>query len=365
MATHLAIFLPSLDGGGAEKVMLALAGEFASRGINTDIVVAIPQGRLLNHVPATVNLVSLDHRKTISATFSLAQYLKQRKPRCLLSTVFSANIAALLASKLARVETRIVTCEASLTEWNVQTGRRFGTAINKLAANLLYREADAAIAISEDVRSSLVKFHHFSSTSIHLIPNPLPLPDTSPRVRSAKGSKAMVLACGRLEGPKDYPTLLSAFAILRKRLDVSLTILGEGSLLNSLVDQAIALGIRQDVTFAGFQPETYPYFHAASLFVHSARYEGFGIVLLEALACGCPIVATDCEGGVREILDHGKYGTLVPVADPNALAAAMEDMLKGRAQFDDPTQHLRKYSLETIADSYMQVLFPNGVQDGR
>lgn len=361
MTTDLAIFLPSLGGGGAEKVMLALAGEFASRGVRTDVVIAMSGGRLMRDLPASVNLVSLGHRKPIVATLSLARYLRRARPQTLLPTVFSCNITALAARLVGGVPTRVVTCEASPTERDVIAPTRIGTAANIAAARLLYRQADSAIAISEGVRKSLEKFHLFSRTDIQVIPNPLPAAaseiPTPPRNR-----RPMIVACGRLEPQKDYPTLLDAFAILRKTMDAELSILGEGFLRDSLLAQAKRLGIDDDVVFHGFQSDPYAYFQRASLFAHAARYEGFGVVFLEAMACGCPIVATDCEGGVREVLDNGKFGVLVPVGDTHGFAAAMKDVLLGRIQLGDPTSHLRKYSLESIADAYLRVLFPDGIE---
>ena len=358
MTTDLAIFLPSLGGGGAEKVMLSLAGEFASRGIRTDIVIAMSGGSLMKDLPSTVNLVELGHRKTTAATLSLARYLRRSKPRTLLPTVFSCNVTALAAHAISGVPTRIVPREASPTERDVIASSRVGTMANIAAARLLYRRADAAIAISEGVRKSLAKFHWLSRAKIHVIPNPLPASATGSHDPPRQG-RPVIVACGRLEPQKDYPTLLKAFALLRRTMDVELSILGEGFLHESLAALAEELGVGGDVVFHGFQSDPYAYFQRASLFAHTARYEGFGVVFLEAMACGCPIVATDCEGGVREVLDNGRFGSLVPVGNVQGFATAMEDVLTGKVKLDDPRTHLRKYSLESIADAYLKVLFPD------
>lgn len=355
MSTDIAIFLPSLDGGGAEKVMLALASQFAARGHRCDLVIAISKGQLLHSVPEGVRLVELGQRKTINAALPLARYLGKEKPRTLLATVFSANIAALLASLLTFSRTRIVTCEASPTDWDVQAKTRLGTLLNKVAAKALYGRADATIAISEAVRDSALPYVGRSST-ICVIPNPLPQASSPSNHPRRPCNKPLVLACGRLEPQKDYPTMLRAFALLRKEIDAKLVILGEGALHASLERQAAQLSISENVKFEGFVPNPCSYMQQATVFLHTARYEGFGVVLLEALACGCAVVATDSPGGVRDVLANGAFGALVPVGDERGLADAMSDVLMGRLKFRDPAQHLEQYRLDVIADRYLEVL---------
>src|SRR5687768_13045595 len=147
MAKRVAIFLPSLSGGGAEKVMLSLAEQFVVRGFECDIVIAITKGHLLNSVPIGVRLVTLNKKKTIHAIRALAHYLQKERPDVLLATVFTASISALLARIYAGTRLRVVTCEANLTELDLRAESWLGTLLNTIAASILYRHADAAIAI--------------------------------------------------------------------------------------------------------------------------------------------------------------------------------------------------------------------------
>lgn len=358
MIKRVAIFLPSLDGGGAEKVMLALAERFVARGVACDIVIAITKGQLLNSVPAGVRLISLNKAKTLTATIRLAGYLRRERPDALLVTVFNATITALLAHSISFTSTRLVTCEASPTDWDVKGHNWLDTFLNRVAALALYRHADATIAVSNGVRSSLLRGHFLPPRKVHVIPNPIPFLESSSKHRKLDVDRPLVLACGRLEPQKDHATLLRAFACLRKKINARLVILGEGSLLDSLKLLSQELGIATDVAFAGFDPDPSSFMRNASVFVHTARYEGFGVVLLEALASGCPVIATDCPGGVREVLAEGKYGALLPVGDDKQLAEAMELVLRGKLRFADPAIHLQKYRLETIADAYLDLLIP-------
>jgi glycosyltransferase involved in cell wall biosynthesis len=223
---------------------------------------------------------------------------------------------------------------------------------------VLYSHADATIAVSAGVRASLLAQQLIRPENIYVIPNPIPLLNLSHEVRQYAIGKPMILACGRLEFQKDHATLLRAFARLRQRLDAKLVILGEGSLRDSLEDLTNELGIEHDVVLAGFDPDPYRLMRTASVFVHTARYEGFGVVLLEALASGCPVVATDCPGGVREVLADGKFGALVPVGDDKLLAETMELILTGELAFPDPKGHLRMFDLDLVADAYLKLLIP-------
>jgi glycosyltransferase involved in cell wall biosynthesis len=173
----------------------------------------------------------------------------------------------------------------------------------------------------------------------------------------------IILAAGRLHRQKDFPTLLRAFSLLRQNRPCRLVILGDGKKRRrkALRQLAKQLGIEKDVSLPGFVENPFAYMARANLFVLSSAWEGFGNVIVEALACGCPVVSTDCRSGPREILDNGRYGRLVPVGDPEALARAMLEAL------DDPDnpcdretriQRAMEFSVDKIVDEYLKVLLP-------
>jgi glycosyltransferase involved in cell wall biosynthesis len=362
MSGRIAIFLPSLHGGGAERVMLTLAESFVKRGLECDIVIAISQGELLGSVPEGVRLVELRKKKTIRALFTLVAYLKNERPTALLSTVFTANITALMANIMSRTGTRLVTCEASPTDIDMIAPTKLQTFLNRLAARILYRYADATIAVSGGVRDGLLGHNLIGSDRIHVIPNPAPSLQFGPGARGSVALSRTVLACGRLEPQKDHATLLRAFSKLKDITDLRLVILGDGSLRASLEELARQLGIAERVHFAGFDPNPYEQMRAASVFVHTARYEGFGVVLLEALACGCPIIAMDGPGGVREVLAGGKYGALLTVGDEISLANTIRAVLNDEMRFADPADHLQQFALNRVSEAYLALLLPSGTR---
>lgn len=353
---HLAIFLPSLGGGGAEKVMLALAGEFINMGVRCDIVIAIREGQLLSSVPQGVRLISLDKNKTVSATMALVGYLRKERPDTLLATVFTASITALLASRFTP-GIRVVLREASLPSIDVVKKSWLRTLLNRLAAQVLYPYADSSIVLASRLQQDILQMRLLPKEKIHVIPNPLT--GVADVTRLEKDELPQIVACGRLEEQKDVATLITAFSLLRKTCAAHLTILGEGSLRASLEAQATSLGLSQHITFAGFVKDPFQYLRRSDVFVHTAIYEGFSNVLLEALACGCSVVATDCPSGVREILDNGRYGALVPMRDPGAIAEAVAAVLGGGLAFPSPDAHLKSFDVAMIAQRYVSVLFPN------
>lgn len=353
----ISLFLPSLDGGGAEKVMLRLASEFAKRGLRCDIVIAINQGRLLSAVPTGVRLVTLNKRKTSSAIPALVSYMRREKPSVVMATIFAANIVAIVAKLLSFRNTKLIIREAAPTNLDVVANSCWRTWINRMAAKVLYRHASASIAVSWEVASVLMEMRLVQPSSIHVIPNPVPLPDKCEGLNTPKESN-LILACGRLEPQKDHATLLRAVAKLsERRPDCRLIILGEGSQRKPLEQQAHALGLRERVTFAGYVDDPAPYMSRAAALVHTARFEGFSSVLLEALAYRCPIVATDCQG-VRTALDNGLFGAIVPLNNEERLTQAMEDVLSGKLTFPDPGKHLAKFDLQSVANRYLSVLLP-------
>jgi glycosyltransferase involved in cell wall biosynthesis len=358
MSSHIAIFLPSLDGGGAERVVLLLAEHFTRMGHRCDLIIAMRQGQLLASVPTNVRLISLDKKKTTHAVSSLANYLRREKPDVLMATVFTANIAACMAHLLSGKHTRLVLREASLPRYDSIASTRAKTLFNRLSARFLYRRAAASIAISTGVKLNLVEEKLIAAERIQVISNPINVAYT-PHDTNVDKHEPIIVACGRLAPQKDYQTLIEAFAKVRKNWNAKLIILGEGPLHVSLEASAKNLGVERHVTLAGYvdRPETY--MCRATIFAHTARYEGFGVVFLEALAHGCTVVATDCPGGVRDILGDSQYGALVPVGNVTAIAQAIESILSGKLSFPSPEAHLRAFSLDRIAKRYLAVLLPD------
>jgi len=331
---NVAFFLPSLGGGGAERVIVNLAQGFAGRGLKVDLVLAKAEGAYLSQIPLQVRVVDLGARRVLCSLPGLVRYLRRERPQAMLSTLNHANIIALWAKKLAHVPTRLVVREAntvSMEATNVATLK------GKLMPHLIrifYPWADAIVANSRGVAEDLMKLTGLPPDNIKVIYNPVVTPELFVKAEEpldhpwfGPGEPPVILGVGRLTKQKDFPTLIRTFALVRKERPARLMILGEGEERPNLEALVRELGLEEDVALPGFVENPYKYMKRAAVFVLSSRWEGLPNALIEALALGAPVVATDCHGGPREILEDGKWGHLVPIGDIEALAKAILNVL--------------------------------------
>lgn len=368
---HIAIFLPSFGGGGAEKIGVTLANALADAGLRVDLVVATAVGPHASLVSKAVRVIDLRSPRVFSAILPLARYLRREAPVALLAMMTHANVAAVIAKSLARVKCRLVVSERSTISINA---RQAATVREKLIYRLaatVYPKADAIVAVSREAATDLAEFTGLDPTRVGSIYNPFDLGRIDELSREdpghpwlSPGQPPVIIAVGRLMPEKDFPTLLRAFADLRRHLKARLLILGEGDLRRELEDQAKQLGLEPDeFQMPGFVSNPYSYLSRASLFVLSSRWEGLPGVLIEALACGVPVVSTECRSGPKEILEDGRWGQLVPVGDARALGVAMQRALSGRSGFVDGRSRAREFSLEKTVSMYLDILVPASARD--
>jgi glycosyltransferase involved in cell wall biosynthesis len=361
----LALLLPDLGGGGAERVFVNLAAGFADAGLEVDLVLFRALGPYLDSVPATVRLVDLASGRALRSLVPLVRYLRRRRPDALLSGLHTANLVAVAAVALAGTGTRLV-----LTVHN-DLEREFGSAPTARSRSVLwllrrlYPRADRVVAVSNGVRDALAAAG-VTASRLETIYNPVVTDEMFDSAREdpphpwlADGGAPVLVTLGRLEAQKDHLTLLDAFAQLRRRQEARLLILGEGGERRRLEARVSELGLATSVALPGFVDNPYAALARADMFVLSSRWEGLPTVLIEALALGCRIVATDCPWGPREILADGRYGTLVPVGDPGALAEALASGL-ALAPFFNDTATTEIYTLGPAVDAYLTALGVSG-----
>ncbi len=358
----IALLVSELTGGGAERIMLNLAGGFVERGMNTDLLVCNGQGAMRDLVPHGVRIIDFRANRPLTSLPELIMYLRRRRPAVLMGALTNVSVLALLARMLSRVKTRIVVREGSTLSKQKLVETALGLRIAHSLAPVLYRRADARIAISDGVADDLARELNLPRQSITRIYNPAVTKNVLERSRErpehpwfATDGPPVVLAVGNLLPAKDYPTLLRAFKRIRTTTPARLLILGEGELRDELKALASSLGVAEDVAMPGFATNPYAYMARARAFVLSSRWEGFANVVAEALACGAPIVATDCPSGPAEILDGGRYGRLVPVGDADAMADAILQAMAEPRRTVDP-EWLSRFSLETGIEAYLDVL---------
>lgn len=358
----IAIFLPNLAGGGAERIMVGLSNAFARSGKRVALILANRTGPYLSIVDEAVELVSLNTASVTAAVLPLALFLRRRRPTVLLSALAHANMTAIAARQLARVPTRVVVSERNTISQVIQSSRRPLVALAPHAMRLLYPHADGVIAVSQGVADDLSKFISLPRERIDVVHNPVDVeviaaactrPLSHPWF--TPGAPPVILSAGRMTPAKDHRTLLDAFTMLRRDRECRLVILGEGPMREDAEQHALQLGIMEDVLMPGFQDNPFNWMRSAQLFVLSSRHEGFPNVLVEAMACGTPVVSTDCPSGPAEILEDGKWGRLAPVGDATALAAAMSEALDDNTA-PDLGRRAAAFSMARAAERYAKVM---------
>jgi glycosyltransferase involved in cell wall biosynthesis len=359
---RIALFLPDLPVGGVERVFANLARGLQELGVDVTVVVGDASGPARSLFPDTVAVTDLRVSRSARALPGLVGYLRRARPDALISAKDHTNIVAIAAAAASRTRVPvIVTVHAPLTEAWRDPSRRSGRAVPAVAVRA-YRRAAAVVAVSQGIADDLRREPGLQSTRIEVVPNPV----VDDALLAAAGSTPdhpwlrdrtvpVVVAVGRLEAQKDFATLLRAVAEVRTRRPVRTIVVGEGSERNVLESLAGSLGITADVAFLGARDDAASFLAAANLVALSSRYEGMPTVLVEALALGRRVVATDCPTGPRELLAGGAYGRLVPVGDPEALATAIEASLD-EPPCTVPPEHLAPYTPNAAASRYLAIV---------
>ena len=314
---------------------LLLIDALRARGRHVLLVVQSADGPLKALLPADLPLVVLGHGTTWAGLPGLVRFLRTRRPDVLVSSLDHNNIAALLAKCFSRTGTRLVMCQHNALSAETALGWKYR--LVPILYRLLHRVADGIVAVSNGVADDLSATAGIARRRITTIYNPVIGPGFQERAAPppetrwlGDRSRPTLVFAGRLTEQKDPRTLLEAFALLLPFVPARLLILGDGPLRAELEETARELGLSGSVSFAGFQSNPLPWISQASALVLSSRYEGLGNVIVEALALGTPVVATDCPFGPAEILEHGRFGVLAPPGDPAGLAAAMRRCSGGR-----------------------------------
>lgn len=356
---RLALLIPDLRMGGAEQVALRLMQDWVRDGHEVDLVLLSASGELLPLVPPSVQVFDLKAPRIRAAIRPLVAYLKDRRPDAVQASMWPVTILAIIAGRLARSRARVLVSEhITLSRQYADLGR-LGWLSLKASIRLFYPRADARVAVSNGAANDLAKLSGIDRESIAVIYNPVQeLSGSVPtKIDALWGdAKSRILSVGRLKAQKNQRLLIEAFARLPVERRARLMLLGDGPELGDLQELARRLGVDGQVIFRSSDINPGPYYRSADLFVLSSDYEGFGLVIVEALLSGLPVVSTDCESGPREILGDGEYGALVPCGDAAALAAAVEAALDAPVDEDRQRARGRLFSGADSAQRYLDLM---------
>jgi glycosyltransferase involved in cell wall biosynthesis len=361
--SRVALFHPALIAGGIQRVFVNLAAGFLARGLAVDLVQATSGNEFHHAVPDGVRLINLNATRALTSLLPLMRYLRAERPQILISGAVQTNLVAVWATRVAGVPLRLILTEHNVISAITEDAPMVRTRLTPFLVRCFYPWADELVAVShgsaQDLRSHVAN----PSTAIHVIHNPIigdafwrraeePLNDS----RLDGDSRPIVLAVGRLHHHKDYPTLLQSFAILRRRVDAHLVVLGDGEERMALFALVQELQIQSAVSFLGEVANPLPYMRRAKVLALSSVAEALPTVLIEALAMSLPIVATDCPTGPREILQGGLYGSLVPVGDSEGLAEALATSLLNEPSQITPEKALEPFQQDHVVDQYLAIM---------
>jgi glycosyltransferase involved in cell wall biosynthesis len=415
---RLAFYLDNFEGGGVQKTTLTLASALAARGHPVELLVCRPNGALQDQVPPEVEVVALAEPSAWSARAralqsdpahvipilggivlaprpsptlgylgALAAALQVRRPYALCAATTPMNLEALLARRLSGVDTRVVVSERNaIRGGHLQQGlpALFLPALIRRA----YGQAHAIVAVSEGVADDLAAWTGLPRARISAIYNPVMTAELLHRQREQvdhpwfqPGAPPVVMSAGRLGHAKDHRTLIKAFALVRRARPARLVIFGEGKSPAKTAKRIAALqafaaehGIAADVALPGFVANPFAYMARAAVFALSSINEGLPGVLIQAMACGCPVVSTDCPSGPAEILAGGRYGRLVVPGDAAGLAEAIlatldapppAALLRERAGFFSVERAVAQYERVVFGMDAMERPAPAGIEPSR
>lgn len=359
---RVAFFIGSFGGGGVERITAHLIARFIKLGINIDLVVDKGGSPHLQRLPSEVRIIDLKAPRLSMSLLGLVSYLREERPFALLAADHYMNEVALLAKFIARSTTRLIIAEHNQLSKTTRSSTKLRGKLTPMFVSFLYPWADGIIAVSEGVAKDLARTASLPLESIQTIYNPV---INSEMLANAKepvehpwfASKEIpvILGVGKLEPQKDFPNLIHAFAKVRQARPARLMILGWGPDRPELEALIQELGLQEDVDLPGYTQNPYSYMAKADVFVLSSAWEGLPTVLIEAMAVGTPVVSTDCKSGPSEILANGKYGYLTPVADSEALAEAILQVLSGNQKSVD-ANWLEQFGLDVATSKYLNIL---------
>jgi len=403
---RVAFLLDNLNGGGAERVVLGTAAGFAALGYDVDLLVFELRGELCDSVPDEVNLVVLPAVSKVAGLLwavrlagreglggilhwlasagklprsfrsipGIIEYLRARRPAVIASFLGKSGISMVLASRAEGVDTRMfVGIQNALSRRSEQariSGKGQADSMERMF-RYCFPRADGVIASSGGVAEDAIQLLGLDATRVHVVYNPVVVEESNEDAVARPehpwfmpGAPPVILGIGRLVEQKNFPLLIRAFAAVRGQLVARLVILGGDESSNDqathrqeLLALATELGVGDDFALPGFQSNPHIYLRAASVFVLSSLFEGFGNVLVEALLAGCPVVSTDCPSGPAEILGDGQYGALVPVGDVQAMSSAILSSLATQPDRDQLRARGREFSMERAVAGYHRVFF--------
>lgn len=368
---RIAHILPSLlPFGGVERLMITHATQYLARGFEVDFVFLNEPQDVSDFVPTGARIFDLHVPRLRHSIGPLVRYLRAERPDAVHAAIWPLTSAVAIARSIAQVPSRLVVSDHNpLSIQYAPRGFAHRLALRASIA-MTYPLTDARVTVSGGVADDLAKLSGLSRERFTVIHNPISIAiseDMDVRAvdaawRGWEGKR--IITVGRLKTQKNHALLIRAFKRLLGRMDARLMILGVGELAEETAARVASAGLANKVLMPGQVDDPIPFYRSADLFVLSSDYEGFGNVIIEALACGLPVVSTDCPGGPAEILEYGRYGRLVPVGDEAALESAMMAALSEPVDSEKLKSRAADFAPGIVTEKYANLFFPDMVPLG-
>jgi len=369
--------VPSLRGGGGERVAATLLESLQRSSSNIKLILVLFDVESTGSLRPDIDVRYLNVRKSrdiiytikkfFKVFFNLSRIIKNESPCTILGFMDYSNVVSIIGNWLSGKKNRVIISVHNIPIVQMrECAPNFWEKIMGLLINIFYSKADSIIAVSKHVGDDLVKNSKINKKLIHIINNPIDidrinyLSNEDVAEEFFNEDAPIILSVGRLSKEKGFEYLLKAFSLLKERSNARLVILGEGKEEANLKKLSKELGIDKQVLFLGFKDNPYKYMKRSTIFVFPSLYESFGIAMVEAMACGIPVIATKSYEGIEDIIEHEKNGLLIPVADENSLAESMFRLLNDeelrRSLSMEAKKKVENFSIDKITKKYKKVL---------
>lgn len=360
---RVALLVPTMEVGGVERVVGNLANGLRESGVEVDLVVGRAGGDMGRFVGTDIRVFDLESDRMLKSVPRVVKYLREREPRAMIAAMTHSSAVAVLARAVARKETRIVATEHTTMSRTVANTSGLKYRLMPMWSRWALNSADHIVAVSAGVADDLSAQTGIPRDRFRVIFNPV-ISDALYASAAAplehpwfqEGEPPVILAVGRLDKAKDFPMLIRAFRLVRDHQPARLMILGDGRDRNRIERAVREHCLTTDVALPGFEHNPYRFMSRSAVFALSSEWEGFGVVLVEAMALGLPIVSTNCTHGPAEILCNGKYGTLVAVGDYEGMAQGLVNALKDPGQHANTRAHIQQFTLRTVTSQYISMI---------